>query len=256
MQNALHKAMALADGELRASEVPDLVHEMARSPALLRAFQVYLSMGRNRIAKAYSAKREQPVPQWLIDTVMTAPMPGPATSSRPTRAIWGSLLGWLKDKYSMPGWSLAASPAVAAILAVALVWLLAPSATHGEGLLTAQLQRAIETTGNGEEAPIVALRPVLTFLSKDKTYCRQFEVRSGAERTAAVACRSTTGEWQVLKRSAPYPIGTLPAGSNREEVDRFTAGLMSGQPLAKDQVKSLTVNGWQNGAAGTPARKP
>lgn len=247
MQHALHKAMALADAELRAAEVPGLIQELARSPALVRALQVYVALGRNRIARLYAAKRDEPVPQWLIDTVMTAPMADPAGHSRSLRSVGGTVLGWLKDKYGMPGWSLAAGPAVAAAFAAAFAWLLMPAPSHGDALLAAQLQRAIETTGSGEEARLLTFRPVITFLSKNETYCRQFEMRADAERTAAVACRGSEGQWRILKESPPYPVGTLPAGSSREEVDRYAASQMNGPPIDKDRVKKLTAGGWQDG---------
>ena len=250
MHQVLHKAMALADAELRASEVPSLIQELARSPALVRALQVYMAVGRSRIARPYAAKRDAPVPQWLIDTVMTAPMAEPARQRpAPLRAVAGSLLGWLKDKYRMPGWSLAAGPAVAAALAAVSTGLLVPTASHGESLLAAQMQRAIETTGSGEEARLLTLRPVATLLSQDQTSGRQIEMRAAGERTAAVACRGSNGDWQILKQTAPYPVGTLPAGSSREELDRFVGTLVSGPLLEREEVKKLSTSGWQGGAA-------
>jgi hypothetical protein len=243
MEHALHKALALADAELSASEVPALVSELARNPSLVRALQVYVAVGRRRIAGPYAAKRDEPVPQWLIDTVMQAPIG--ETSRRAYGSYAGALIRRLKDRYSMPGWSLAAGPAFAAVLAAVSVWLLLPASSHGNTLLTAQLQRAIETTDSGDNATLLTFRPVLTFTNKQQAYCRQFEIRSGTERSAAVACREPDGSWQVVKETPPAGLGTAPAGSAREELDRYVASEMSGSPIEKEEVGKLTRNRWQ-----------
>jgi hypothetical protein len=246
--------MALADAELRASEVPALIQELARSPALVRALQVYVSLGRSRIGRPYAAKRDEPVPQWLVDTVMTAPMAEPARR-QPLKFqdVVGALLGWLKYKYRAPGWSLAAGPAMAAALAGAFAWALLPVPSQGEAALAAaKLQRALETTGSGKEDRLLAFRPIMTFVSKDQTYCRQYEVRTDAERTAAVACRDPNGVWQVLKQTPPFPVGPMPAGSSKEELDRFTLSLMRGEPLGEDHVEKLSTTGWRDRPAAAP----
>ncbi len=57
MEHAYHKALALADAELSPAELPALVDELARNPSLVRALQVYMTVGRGRLAKTYEAKR-------------------------------------------------------------------------------------------------------------------------------------------------------------------------------------------------------
>jgi len=243
MEHAHHKVVALADAELSAAEVPALIQELAHNPPLVRALQVYITVGRRRIAKPYDAKREEPVPEWLIDTIMRTPVERTAGRSA-SHGFGRDVLKRLKDKYTMPGWSLAAGPAFAAMLAAASAWLLVPSSSHGETLLAAQLQHAIETTGSSQDAPLLSFRPVLTFLGKDQAYCRQFEIRSGVERSAALACRQGTGTWQVVMQTPPSPLGTTPAGA-REDLARLVASRMSGEPLDAKQVDQLKDRGWQ-----------
>ena len=255
MEHPLRKVLALADAELSPPDVPALVQELARNPSLVRALQSYLAVGRNRIAKAYTAKSEEPVPAWLVETVMQAPLGNPASPSFKVVSFGRTFLDRLKDKYRMPGWSLAAGPALAAVLAALSAWLLVPNASQSETLLTSQLQHAIETTGGGQEAPLLTFRPMLTFLSKDHTYCRQFEVRAGKQRSYAVACREPAGGWHVAMESPPFPVGTAPASSGREQHDRFVEGHML-RPLDKEEAERAQGGGWLQRLPAPEAAKP
>jgi hypothetical protein len=245
MEQSLRKALAFADAELSAAEVPGLVHELARNPSLVRALQVYVAVGRQRIAKPYAAKRDEPVPQWLVDTVMQSPIGQASHRASGIGAYIGGLIERLKDKYRMPGWSLAAGPAVAAVVAGVFAWLLMPNASHSETLLAMQLQRAIETTASGQTTPVLTFNPVLTFQNKDRTYCRQFELQSGTEQSAALACRERGGNWRVVMQMPARPMGTAaPAGSGRRAVDDYVRSSIAGAPLEADQVARLIDSEW------------
>jgi hypothetical protein len=243
MEHALRKVLALADAELSPAEVPGLVQELSRNPSLVRALQSYLAVGRRRIAAPYAAKVQEPVPQWLVDTVMQAPMGTPEGRSFNVVSFGRALVERLKGKYRMPGWSLAAGPAVAAILAAVSVLQLVPQPTEGDRLLAAQLQQAIDKTRGGQEAPLLTFRPVLTFVDKEQAYCRQYEVRGGGERSFAVACRNPSGNWDVAMETAPSPTGTAPAGSVREELDRFVGSRMA-RPLDMDEADRALSSQW------------
>jgi hypothetical protein len=252
MEHALRKVLALADAELSPAEVPPLVQELARNPSLVRALQSYLAVGRRRIAAPYAAKVQEPVPQWLVDTVMRAPIGVPENSSFNVVSFGRALLERLRGKYRMPGWSLAAGPAVAAILAAVSVLQLVPQASEGERLLAAQLQQAIDQTRSGQDAPLLTLRPVITFLDKDQAYCRQYEVRGSAERSFGVACRNTSGGWDIAMETAPSPTGTAPAGSVREELDRFVGSRMA-RVLDKDEADRALVSRWSLNKSDPPS---
>lgn len=244
MEHAYRRAVALADAELSAAEVPALVQELARNPSLLRALQVYVAVGRRRIAKPYEAKREEPVPQWLIETVMRAPIESAARRRTSKLGALGSgFVQRLTDRYALPGWTLA-GPVVASLLAAVSAWLLLPGTSHGETLLAAQLQRTIETAGSRQEAPLLGFRPVMTFLSKDHGYCRQYDVRSATERSAGVACRTQAGAWQVVMQLPPYPT-FAPADSGREAVNAYVEAMRVGPPLEPDKVDQLIHSEWR-----------
>jgi hypothetical protein len=249
MEKAYHKALALADAELSPAELPALVDELARNPSMVRALQVYMAVGRQRLAKAYEAKRAEPVPQWLIDTVMHAPVERAAGQSSKVVSYGSALLERMRRRYRMPGWSLAAGPAFAAVLAAVSAWLMVPNSSHGDTLMTAQLQSALERTATSQ----AGFRPLLTYWSSDQNWCRQFEVRSDVERTFAIACRADDGNWRVIMQTPPGSLGAiLPAGSPREHLDRYAAASVSGQPLELPQVEEAIKSGWP---APPPASK-
>lgn len=242
MEYAFRKTLALADAELSAAEVPALVQELARNPSLVRALQVYIAVGRRRIAKPYAAKRDEPVPQWLIDTVMRSPMERAADRSASVVSFGSKLLERMRSRYHTPGWAVA-GPALAAVLAL-FVWQQATGEAPGGLLMTAKLQNALEHTASGEDPSLAGFRPLLTYWSHDQTWCRQFEMRSSEERTFGVACRADDGNWQLVMQTPPGPVGMLPAGSPRQHLDGYVATKMSGQALENPQVVDVMKSNW------------
>ena len=248
MEYALHKTLALADAELSAAEVPALVQELARNPSLVRALQVYIAVGRRRIDRPYAAKRDEPVPQWLIDTVMHAPMERTVDRSASGVSFGSKLLERMRRRYHLPGWAVA-GPAFAAVLAL-LAWQQLAASTQGGLLMTAQLQNALERTASGADSSLRGFRPLLTYWSHDQAWCRQFEMRSSDERTDGVACRAEDGNWRVVMQTPPGQLGMLPAGSPRAHLDGYVATKMNGQPLETPQVQDVITSGWP--APATP----
>jgi hypothetical protein len=239
MEHALRKTVALADAELSAADVPMLVQELAHNPSLVRALQIYIAMGRRRLGRPYDAKRDQPVPQWLVDTVMRTPIQRQPLGFSP---VAGAVLRRLKNKYKLTGWSLAAGPAFAAGVAGFLVWMLVPAPSQGGQLMTAQLQSALERTVSGRSSALPGFRPLLTYWSNDQAWCREFEVQSVSERTFAVACRENTGSWRIVMQTPPMALGTAPAGSPREQLDRYVGS--SGKPVDSSQVAEVIRSEW------------
>ena len=183
MTNSGEKAMALVDGQLAPTEVPALVQELARNGALVAELQGYLAMSRSRVAQAYAAKADEPVPRRLIDAVMEAPIQ--AGASRPAAfasPLGGRLVGWLRGSCRVPAWSLAAAPTLAAATAFAVAVAVLPVGRGGTGALaSADVGAALERTASGKEAALASVRPMLSFNSKDAGWCRQFEMRSAEE---------------------------------------------------------------------------
>jgi hypothetical protein len=220
--------------------VPALVRELARSPALVAELQDYLATSRRRLADPFAAKAGEPVPAWLVDSLRQAPAGQPA---RPAARSPG-VVEALRRRYPVPTWSLAAGPALAAGLALA-VWLAMP-ATRPADLIAAQLAVGLERTESGKDAPVVALRPVLSFRSKTDGWCRQYELRYASRQAAhGLACRSEDGRWNVMASTAPAPIGPRPAGSEpRRAIDDLVTAMIGEQPLSNADEAARIGQGW------------
>jgi hypothetical protein len=236
MKHAGEKAMALVDGQLAPAEVPDLVEELARSAPLVAELQDYLAVSQSRLAAAYAAKAEEPVPAWLIDTVRR----GPVADGR-TRAAFARGLRWLQS-YRVPAWSLAAAPALTALA----VWLVASPPSRGL-LVEASLGTVLEGAVSGKDAPVASLRPVLSFKSTSAGWCRQFEVRHADKQIShALACRGEAGHWELVASTPPGSGGLMPAGAERRKaIDDLVTSMMRGQPLSQAEEAATIGKGWR-----------
>jgi hypothetical protein len=243
MSTASEKAMALVDGQLAPADLPDLVQELARNAPLVAELQEYLALSPSRLASAFAAKGEEPVPGRLLDAVMSAPAPAPAPAGQPLFAL---VLAWLRGSYRVPAWSLAAAPALAALMMLLAVWWVAPVPGRGP-LLEADLGPALERTESGKDAPLGAVRPVLTFHSKAAGWCRQFDVRHTSRQVShALACRGTAGRWEVVASTPPARAGITPAGSDRRKaINDLAAAMMRGDPLSPADETKVIGGGWQ-----------
>jgi hypothetical protein len=239
MKHSGEKAMALVDGQLAPGEVPALVQELARSPALVAELQAYLATSGRRLAEPFAVKAGEPVPAWLVDSLRQV------HGARPPHAVAPSptLIGALKRRHLVPAWSLAAGPALAAGFAVA-VWLVMP-ATPAE-VIAGHLAVGLERTESGNDAAVVALRPVLSFKSKSDGWCRQYELRYASRQAShGLACRREGGSWNIVASTAPAPIRPRPAGSEpRRTIDDLVTAMMGDQPLSKAEEAARISGGW------------
>jgi hypothetical protein len=245
MRRAGEKAMALVDGQLAPAEVPGLVQELARDPSLVAELQTYLALSRSRIASAFAAKGEEPVPAWLTETITRG---GNSAERQPARqpGFGQSLLRWLQGSYRIPAWSLAAAPAAVVLLAVLAGGLAVPHPGRGEAIKT-DLSAALEGAASGKDAAVATVRPVLTFNSKSAGWCRQVEVRHASRQVShALACRSEDGKWNVVSSTPPGPAGFAPAGADRRKaIDDLATSMMRGDPLSAEAEAALIARRWQ-----------
>jgi hypothetical protein len=239
MKNAGEKAMALVDGQLAPTEVPDLVQELARNAPLVAELQDYLALSQSRLSAAYAAKAEEPVPAWLIDTVKREPL-----AARRTRSALARGLLWLQN-HRVPAWSLAAAPALTA-LALLAVWLAALPPSRAP-LAEASLGTVLESAASGKDAPVASLRPVLSFKSTTAGWCRQFEVRHANRQVShGLACRGENGRWDVVASTPPGSSGMMPAGADRRKaIDDLVTSMMRGQPLSQAEEVAAIGRGWR-----------
>jgi hypothetical protein len=248
MEETYYKAMALADGELDSADLPELVDHLYHDKALMRATQSLFDLRRYRIARLFARKLDEPLPQHILDTAWTAPM-GKSSSGAGVFAYGGALFDRLRERYRMPGWSLAAGPAFAAAVAVAASWVLVP-ARGFEPALTPQIEAALERAVGGTDASVPALRILQTYWSSDQSWCRQFDVQSSTQLTSALACRWGEGKWGVVLQTPPVSAGvTTPASPPRAYLDSYVRSHMSAPALDPAQEMSAINSGWEPPAA-------
>jgi hypothetical protein len=251
MKSAGEKAMALVDGQLAPAEVPGLVQELARNATLVAELQDYLATTRSRIALAYAARADEPVPRRLVDAVLGTSVT--AGASRPAAAastLARRLIGWLRGSYRVPAWSLAAAPALAAATAFAVAAAILPVGQRGHlgDLSSSDLGAALERTASGKDAALAAVRPMLSFTTKNAGWCRQFELRTARKQSShGVACRGQGGEWRVIASTAPSAAGGyVPAGADRRKViDDLVTSMIVGEPLSLQGEAAMIGKGWQ-----------
>ena len=162
------------------------------------------------------------------------------------RGFGRGLLRWLQRSYRVPAWSLAAAPALAALLVVRC-WRSGDAARGPQHPMEASLGAALEGTESGKDAAVATLRPVLSFNSKAAGWCRQVEVRHGAKQVShALACRGEDGQWNIVASTAPGPVGFVPAGADRRKaIDDLATSMMRGSPLSPEEEAALIGRGWR-----------
>jgi hypothetical protein len=265
--------MRYEDGELAPAERRMVEAALTRDPDTVRRLEVFRLTGR-RLGEALAAELERPVPQHLIGTIMTTPVAngarvaipaGRRATARPDRG----LLSWI---WPAEGWPLPLVAACALALAagVGLSWTL--YGAHESGATTGLLAReggrteargalaaALDKTGSGTAVAAtvdghdVAIKPVLSFVARDRTLCRQYEVRSASGSSdSGLACRQAGGRWRVevhnaaagaspgADRIAPAS-GPAAAGAIEAAIDR----LIDGNVLTRAREDELILSGWQ-----------
>jgi hypothetical protein len=261
------KAMALVDGQLAPTDVPALVEALSRHPPLVEELQAYLALSRSRMSAVFADKGEEAVPSWLRDAVLQAAPTrsdamGDAVPTRAGRAFVASwrafgagLLRRLQTGYRVPAWSLAAGPALAAVVAFAVgvaafTPALTPSHTAGRSIVLAEadLGPVLERAESGKDASIATLRPVLSFASKSDGWCRQLEVRNAARQVShALACRGDAGRWTVVASTPPSSGGGFaPAGAGgRKAIDDVATSMMRASPLSREEEAATIGRRWR-----------
>lgn len=268
--------MAYADGVLNASECARVEAALAQDPEAHETLRAFERTGLP-LANVFDAVLREPIPEHLVRLIEQAAPTGlrHALARRPARdrdpvskAWWLSILP-LGSPLMMAG---AFSATLAA--GVAAGWLFSEAHlfrsraaadlmafNDGDLVAAGALQQALEkapsgtTAGSRSGSAATSVTPVLTFLDRDRRYCRQYELSaSGAKPLAGVACRIAAGEWRIAihaeaKAAKAAPKGRhLTASGPDEAIETVINRMIDGDALGADDERAALESAWKNDA--------
>ena len=132
-------------------------------------------------------------------------------------------------------------------------------------LAQGQLSKALNGTGSGkkltwsgENNASSSIKPVFTFRTASGSFCRQYEMvlssgegKSTGEGFSGVACRGTSGKWQIRAHIAARPAPdagnkTVPAsGAGSTVIDKVVDQLIEGDVLGSESETGLIKDNWK-----------
>lgn len=256
MTTMQERLMALLDGELVPRDGAAVIREVAKVPNLEGFLAVCATTARRRVGRPYAVIAAEPAPAHLVDMIMRAPLATAERKPAKQPSYGRALLASLKHRYQVPGWSMAASPAMAALLvAIGLSWLMLPTMGHGREI-NAGVKVALEKGEPGKDFTVATVKSVRTFPSKDGQWCRQSEVHfQGTEQMSyRLYCREDAGSWSLQAATALGPKPPRPAGNTdgtepppidpRKAVNDRAEAIAGGDAVYGEEERNLIKNNW------------
>jgi anti-sigma factor RsiW len=269
--------MAYADGELDGAESANVELCLEQSPEAAARLTVFAATGRG-LANIFERPMLEPVPQRLVDAIyapatVAAQAGGPAIGSAYENVIPFAVRKQQVRAQSRPAFQQHLSLAAACVTVLAVgagsYWFFNQTAGQtgetfalsqsrsGERMASAELASVLDTVlGDKTAVAVIAgteatIKPLFTFATADKTFCRQYEItRAQAQAIAGVACRGSAGQWHVETHvafdAAAAKAGEIkPAGkASNESVEAAVNRLIAGDVLGNDQESALMKQGW------------
>lgn len=230
---------AYVDGELDPPARAALAAACATDAALAARVDREQAL-RRRLAAAFDAELDEPVPQRLLDALRAPPAEVVDLAAARARR---------RPRWAWPEWgAMAACLAIGLFIGRALLGPAADPFEHVDGKLLARgvLAEALTQQLASEERPGAAVALPISFAATDGRYCRSF-VMSG-ESLAGLACRGGGG-WE-LELLAPAggagpADGVRPAGSDLPPaVLRAVDERIAGEPLGAAAEREVRGRGW------------
>lgn len=254
--------MALADDELDPIERVRVEAIVAARPDLQARLAAFTATGRV-LAPHFRKPLDEPLPRHLVDLVMAANVPSPATVS--PSGILRALK--LRLHVNLPRWPSALAYSAVLLLGATAGWYLNRESTgmmpstldDGRVMVGGSLARSLEGTPSGgtismgskeNPRPAANLRIRLSFKSANG-YCRHYELtRLGGGFSEGIACRNSDGRWE-LRTHASINLGsvfvekTKPAAGNNSELLAATVDRMiEGDALTAEEEAALIARKW------------
>lgn len=239
--------MAYVDGELDP-EQQAMVDELIKRDPEARAMADQFRQSADLLHESYREILDLPVPQRLIDTLQNH------KSEANVREF--PRLANTKSRLSWPSLALAAS-----VILCLGIW----AGSHlftgpGSNLLSssyALLQKTLETRSSGlsrtSDNGLQTVTPIMTFYAADGRVCREFERSGNDQKSAGVACRDSSGQWQVLAEIdqtllAADSTGGVdhyqPAAGDNDPLGNLLSSLGAGKGLSTAEEQALKAQGW------------
>ena len=253
--------MAYADGELDGCDRAGIEDYLANSSDGAGRLAVFAATGRG-LAGMFEQPMLEPVPKRLLDAIHLgaggATVGNVVAFERPQRrAVATVQRNWALLAASVAALAIAAGsygfrsqPAAGEMFATKL----SPSS---ERIAVAELASALDGIRSRASAArviagtAVTIKPVLTFATADKDFCRQYVIsRSGPDAIGGVACRDSSGQWQIRTHVAIAPEKSngdaiAPAGKDgNAEIGAAIDALINGNALDGEQEDAALKNGW------------
>lgn len=256
--------MAYADGELDDRARAKVDAYLITSTEGAQRLEIFLATGRG-LSELFEQPMHEPVPQRLLD-VVAAPasvVAFPGASARPTRTrqqFWPIALAASLTILAVGGsafwYSNRVSTGSGEAFGVA-------RSEHGDPVAIDALADVLETTAVGVTTVATlsgqraAVRPVFTFATAEKTYCRQYVITKD-ETTAygGVACKVPNGQWRIEVQQAIAPardfvtakskqIAPAAGATDGNEIEAVVDRLIAGDVLSIEAEASAMARKWQ-----------
>jgi anti-sigma factor RsiW len=272
--------MAYADGALDAGAAARIEALVKADPQAQARVFMFKATGK-ALSAPYEAVLQEPVPDRLIDFVMTygkgrespsvlrlaAQKPALAASlprrGQRLKQLWADF----RERLIPDGarWHLAAASGLALMVGAGAGFLLrgggqdgalGPSLAalrQGQIVASGALHQVLETLPSDKDGRkadrtpgSVAVRAVLSFKAKGGSYCREYELAAAQGLFQGLACRQAGGRWaveaHVAEQAQTSGKGTPAAQS--EALNAIVDGRIEGDALGKDQEKAAIKSGW------------
>lgn len=218
---------AFADGELEGARAADVAAAVAAEPALQARVQAHRAL-KARLAAHFQPIAQAPVPARLADLLKPAAMPVVDIAAARRKR---------QQARALPRWSWVTGPALAASLALAVLW------PRGGDYLEGPVVNVLENQLVAAQPTNAETRILLSFRTKDGGYCRAFTSRG----ESGIACRESGG-WALAENGAATARQNgeyRQAGNDGAQLMERAQAMAAGAALDAAQEKAARARGWR-----------
>lgn len=226
---------AFADGELPDERAAQVAAAVDADPALAREVEAHRAL-RAQLSGHFAPVLDAPVPDRLSAMLQADAAPEQAVVTDLSAARERR-----QAKRTIPRWSWIAGPALAASLA--LVVLFPRGEADNAGYAGTSLAAALDSTLVAEQAPDADTRILLSFRDAQGEFCRAFSRSEGS----GIACRDEQG-WRIEAQgegSAGSQTEYRMAGADEASILAHAQDMAQGPALDAQEEAAARSRGWR-----------